>query len=187
MLSKSIYLTTLFLVRLNPQVVDQCLCTVFVFARNCHCPSWISQSERLTVEYISWSISTNECCWSQRRSNLRPPDHQSDAYLSLQSPLFVYLQTKSSWKGVYSKRNLLLRIDTFSEGRHKQFCQLSPLNEILKSVKDALSYSWMVGLEFNHPVTTIKVISSQFTVIQYNTAKCTYIFFLFLHENIENM
>ena len=28
-----------------------------------NCPSWISGRERMTVENISWSISTKECCW----------------------------------------------------------------------------------------------------------------------------
>ena len=35
-----------------------------------NCPSWISGRERMTVENISWSISTKECC--------RPPGLQSD-------------------------------------------------------------------------------------------------------------
>ena len=28
-----------------------------------NCPSWISRRERMTVENISWSIYTKECCW----------------------------------------------------------------------------------------------------------------------------
>ena len=43
-----------------------------------NCPSWISGRERMTVENISWSISTKECCWPRRRLNLRPPGLQSD-------------------------------------------------------------------------------------------------------------
>ena len=31
-----------------------------------NCPSWISGRERMTVENISWSISTKECCWPWR-------------------------------------------------------------------------------------------------------------------------
>ena len=31
-----------------------------------NCPSWISGRERTTVENISWSISTKECCRPQR-------------------------------------------------------------------------------------------------------------------------
>ena len=31
-----------------------------------NCPSWISRRERMTVENISWSISTKECCRPQR-------------------------------------------------------------------------------------------------------------------------
>ena len=43
-----------------------------------NCPSWISGRERMTVENISWSISTKECCRPRRGLNLRPPGLQSD-------------------------------------------------------------------------------------------------------------
>ena len=45
-----------------------------------NCPSWISGRERMTVENISWSISTKECCWPRRGLNPRPPGLQSDAH-----------------------------------------------------------------------------------------------------------
>ena len=43
-------------------------------------PSWISGRERMTVENISRSISTKECCRPQRGLNPRPPGLQSDAH-----------------------------------------------------------------------------------------------------------
>ena len=43
-----------------------------------NCPSWISGRERMTVENISWSISTKECCRPRRGFNPRPPGLQSD-------------------------------------------------------------------------------------------------------------
>ena len=43
-----------------------------------NCPSWISGRERMTVENISWSISTKECCRPRRGLNSRPPGLQSD-------------------------------------------------------------------------------------------------------------
>ena len=43
-----------------------------------NCPSWISGRERMTVEYISWSISMKECCRPRRGLNLRPPGLQLD-------------------------------------------------------------------------------------------------------------
>ena len=46
-----------------------------------NCPSWISGRERMTVENISWSISTKECCRPRRGSNPRPPGLQSDAHV----------------------------------------------------------------------------------------------------------
>ena len=45
-----------------------------------NCPSWISGRERMTVESISWSISTKECCRPRRGSNPRPSGLQSDAH-----------------------------------------------------------------------------------------------------------
>ena len=41
-----------------------------------NCPSWISRGERMTVENISWSISTKECCRPWRGLNPRPPGLQ---------------------------------------------------------------------------------------------------------------
>ena len=45
-----------------------------------NCPSWISGRERMTVENISWSISTKECCRPRGGGGLnpRPPGLQSD-------------------------------------------------------------------------------------------------------------
>ena len=43
-----------------------------------NCPSWISGRERMTVENISWSISTKECCRPQLGLKPRPPGLQSD-------------------------------------------------------------------------------------------------------------
>ena len=44
-----------------------------------NCPSWISKRERMTVENISRSISTKECCQPVQGLNLRPPGVQSDS------------------------------------------------------------------------------------------------------------
>ena len=44
------------------------------------CPSWISRRERMTIENLSWSISTKECSLTRRGLNLRLPDLQSDAH-----------------------------------------------------------------------------------------------------------
>ena len=41
-------------------------------------PSWISGRERMTVENISWSISTKEFWRLRRELNPRPPGFQSD-------------------------------------------------------------------------------------------------------------
>ena len=43
-----------------------------------NCPSWISGRERMTVENISWSISTKECCRPRLGVNPQPPGLQSD-------------------------------------------------------------------------------------------------------------
>ena len=43
-----------------------------------NCPSCISGRERMTVENISWSISTKECCRPRQGLNPGPPGLQSD-------------------------------------------------------------------------------------------------------------
>ena len=43
-----------------------------------NCPSWISGRERMTVENVSWSISTKECYRPRRGLNPRPSGLQSD-------------------------------------------------------------------------------------------------------------
>ena len=43
-----------------------------------NCPSWISGRERMTVENISWPISTKKCCRPRWGLNPRPPGLQSD-------------------------------------------------------------------------------------------------------------
>ena len=43
-----------------------------------NCPSWISGREKMTVENISWSISTKECCRHRRGLNQRPPGYVSE-------------------------------------------------------------------------------------------------------------
>ena len=48
------------------------------FAESDNCPSWISGRERMTVENISWSIPTKECCRPRRGLNPRSPGLQSD-------------------------------------------------------------------------------------------------------------
>ena len=75
MSSRSVYLTTLFLGRL--QAVNQYLRTFF---RQKNCPSWISSKDRMTVENISWSIATKEYRWTRKGLNPRSPGHQSDAH-----------------------------------------------------------------------------------------------------------
>ena len=71
--ARSVYLTTRLLGRLSPltSIVH------ILSPETDNCPSWISGRERMTVENISWSISTKECCQSWRGLNPRPPGLQS--------------------------------------------------------------------------------------------------------------
>ena len=70
----SVYLTTLLLGRLSPLSCKPA-CVLILSPETDNCPSWISGSERMTGENISWSISTKECCQTQRWSNPQPADH----------------------------------------------------------------------------------------------------------------
>ena len=60
-LARSVYLTTHLLGRLSP--LKRLTSIVHILSPETdNCPSWISVRERMTVENISWSISTKECC-----------------------------------------------------------------------------------------------------------------------------
>ena len=71
----SVYLTTRLPGRLSP--LSKLTSIVHIFSPETdNCPSWISGRERMTVENISWSISTKECCRPRRELNPRPPGLQ---------------------------------------------------------------------------------------------------------------
>ena len=59
-----------------------------------NCPSWISGRERMTVENISWSISTKECCRPRQGLNPRPPGLLSDGASNW--------ATEAGWQTVYT-------------------------------------------------------------------------------------
>ena len=56
-----------------------------------NCPSWISGRERMTVENISWSISTKECCRPRWGLNPRPPGLQSDGASNWATEARIYV------------------------------------------------------------------------------------------------
>ena len=74
--ARSVYLTTRLLGRLSYKRLTNIV--HILSPKTDNCPSWISGRERMTVENISWSISTKECCRPRRRLNPRPPGLQSD-------------------------------------------------------------------------------------------------------------
>ena len=57
--ARSIYLTTRLLGRLSPLSTS---IVQILSPETDNCPSWISGRERITVENISWTIPTKECC-----------------------------------------------------------------------------------------------------------------------------
>ena len=67
-----------------------------------NCPSWISRRERMTVENISQSISTKECCRPWRGLNPRPPGLQSDGASNWATEAGklrkILIHVLSSWK-----------------------------------------------------------------------------------------
>ena len=76
----SVYLTTRLLGRLRP--LKRLTSIVHILSPETdNCPSWISRRERMTVENISWSISTKECCrpWS---------------FLAFPTSAFVYIRNQ---------------------------------------------------------------------------------------------
>ena len=75
-----------------------------------NCPSWISGRERMTVENISRSISTKECCRPRRGLNPRPPGLQSDgaSNWATEAPPSSILQLH-----IYGNRKVNIRKPTF--------------------------------------------------------------------------
>ena len=69
-------------------MVNQYLCTFF-FARNWQLP-FMNHWTGMTVENVSWSISTKECCRTRQGSNPRPPVSWPGSE-NLPFPLFSYL------------------------------------------------------------------------------------------------
>ena len=86
-----------------------------------NCPSWISGRERMTVENISWSISTKECCRPRRGLNPQPPGLQSDGasnwateadavginkFDRVASPEIVAFTIRQCWLSMFTNRKL---------------------------------------------------------------------------------
>ena len=70
-----------------------------------NCPSWISGRERMTVENISWSISTKECCRPRWGLNPRPPGLQSDGASNWATKAGIDPHDRHTWwSGVRSAR-----------------------------------------------------------------------------------
>ena len=110
-----------------------------------NCPSWISRRERMTVENISWSISTKECCRPRRGLNPGPPGLKSDgtsgwateAGKSLHMQQFsLPMPLSTSFGGIwFSKQPGPEVIKVFSCST-----QLSTKFSLLKNMKLAFSY-----------------------------------------------
>ena len=67
-----------------------------------NCPSWISGRERMTVDNISWSISTKECCRPRQGLNPRPPGLQSDGASNWATEAGWFSGRSSDCSSVYS-------------------------------------------------------------------------------------
>ena len=84
-----------------------------------NCPSWISRRERMTVENISWSISTNECCRPRRGLNPRPPGRQSEAHpndprgrqvLRSRHPIWFYANTNKRFLVYFNNTDCVWKV-----------------------------------------------------------------------------
>ena len=82
-----------------------------------NCPSWISGREGLTVENISWSLSTKECCRPRRGLNPRPPDLQSDGAANWATeagihPVYNYMYLHVTWELLRGKCAFVINAGT---------------------------------------------------------------------------
>ena len=79
-----------------------------------NCPSWISRRERMTVEKISWSVSTKEWC-QPGASNTQPSDYQLDAHLTELLGL-AYGICKTNWPQFMVQSFNYIGLLVFTEG-----------------------------------------------------------------------
>ena len=133
-----------------------------------NCPSWISGRERITVENISWSISTKECCRPWRELNPRTPGLQSDGASNWATEASSF-QCKECLVSIYCYH--------FYSNDDSAFCYIwsfvytvcrCPFHVMLGMNKLIFLERCMCGeggrgagreLEFNSPVNIIKVMS----------------------------
>ena len=98
-----------------------------------NCPSWISGRERMTVENISWSISTKEYCRPPRGLNPRPPGLQSDGasnWATEAGTLFSY--SAHSTENIHLKRHIPIgRVKIFFQPKHIDIFFISPQKHML--------------------------------------------------------
>ena len=122
-----------------------------------NCPSWISGRERVTVENISWSITTKECCRPRRGLNPRPPGLQSDgasnwateagsSYLDLycfQMCVFVCREEKvkmSECLGYIRSRHFNRRAEIYRSGSlESKFSQFLPVQHMWNDWKSVVT------------------------------------------------
>ena len=136
-----------------------------------NCPSWISGRERMTVENISWSISTKECCRPRWGLNPRPPGLQSECASNWATEAGNNLHEVSSyflWK--YNK-------ETFKMSS-LQFCLAISPSPVVQSI--VILTSWLVVKMLTvlllRTISNLQVFLLKKMWVAFAFAKATHIF-----------
>ena len=91
--AQSVYLTTCLLGRLSP--LSGTSIVHILSPETDNCPSWISGRERMTVENISWSISTKEYCQTRGGGG---GDRTRNLLVSSRTRIQLSHQGRHGWK-----------------------------------------------------------------------------------------
>ena len=112
-----------------------------------NCPSWISGRERMTLENISWLISTKECCWPRRGLNPRPPGLQLDGASNWATEaLYLKLcnRTLVVWPGMLLHYILDCCADNDSPDRLYRYLRLVSVFTV--HIWPRLGFPWLLAL-----------------------------------------
>ena len=122
-----------------------------------NCPSWISGRKRMTVENISWSISTKECCRPRRGLNPRPPGLQSDGASNWATEagnrIFEYTPSKNKQAVCYFQIHVVFGILVL---KHK-LLELIRIVLFYFGVRYNTMFSFFSYLKFNRVYLILKI------------------------------
>ena len=136
-----------------------------------NCSSWISGRERMTVENISWSISTKECC--------RPSRGQIHNLLIISRARIQLSHPARLCRGLVKAEYLMVILGYFSQFLHKNIFRWYSIKCLAEADSNKYSESTCMFLWRNNKIMNKKLnkLSATFSAIIINLNKLSAIFF----------